>query len=382
MEKVKIYGAPTSRYEYFKFKLNNYLKDNHIEVEIEEVNDVEQLIKDKVESIPTLRINEHIDLSYNEKQGIEEFISEALQTIIQEYAPDKLTKILVPIDFSDVSLNAYIYAKEMLKESGGEINLLYVNHPSPIVINGVVIEDKFDKQDKMAQLDHIAQDKPFSAGIEIKEKHMSWVKPIYKEGLASDEIIDESEDVDMIVMGTTGENDALKKLMGSVSIKVASSAKCPVILIPRDASYSGINKIVYAYSPTNYDYKALEELEEMAHRFNASIYLVHVDDGTPYQEYDIKSYLEHMYDGLDFHHNIITADNVAYGINEFSEKIGADLIIVSKRKRSMLEKLFERSHTKSTILKSKIPVMVFHEDDHLCKCGGKCKTVENFKCKH
>lgn len=381
MDRIKIYGAPTSRYEYFKHKLQNYLKENDIDVAVEEVNNVEQLILDKVVSIPTLRINDHIDLSYNENQGIEQFIAEALETIVQEFAPEKVTRILVPTDFSDVSLNAYLYAKELIKSSEGIIDLLYVNHPSPIVINGVVIEDKFDKKEKLSQLKRIATTESIRFEDD-SEQHMQWIKPKYKEGLAAEEIIDESEHVDMIIMGTTGENDALKKLIGSVSVKVAEKAKCPVLLVPNDSTYKGIKKIVYAYSPTSYDYKSLEELEEMSLRFDAAVYLVHVDDGTPYQEYDIKSYLEHMYENLEFHHDIISADSVAFGINQYAEKIGADLIIVSKRKRNILEQLFEKSHTKSTILKTKIPVMVFHEDDHICKCGGKCKKIENFKCKH
>ena len=380
MNAVKIYGAPTSRFEYFKYKLTDYLEENGIDVTIEEINSIEKLIEDKVASVPTLRINEHIDLSYDDSESIETFIANSIHTIISEVAPEKLTKILVPIDFSDVSLNAFVYASEMAKDIRGEIDLLYVNHPSPVVVNGVVVEENFTKNDKIQQLENIAK-----TGIGEKEREyfdddLYWMKPVYKEGLAGDEILIASEDMDIIIMGSTGENNTLKKLIGSISNRVGANAHSPVILVPANCKYTGIDKIVFAYSPTGYDHKALKEVVSIARLYDAEIHLIHVDDGTPYEPYDINTYLTHMYEDINFHHQIISADTICYGITNYADQLEADLIIVSKKKKTLMERLFDKSQSKSTIMKSNIPVMVIHKEDKICKSVGKFKKEKDEDC--
>lgn len=382
MKSVKIYGKPTSQYEYFKYRLEEFLKRNEINIVVEEINSVDKIISDKIKSIPTLRINGEIDLNFNENDNIEDFIETATDIIISKYAHSTYSKLLVPIDFSEVSMNALQFAKDFARHESGFIELLYVNHPIPMVVNGIVIEDNFAKNDKIERLEKIASAHKAANNSSENGKTL-YISSQFLDGMASDIIIDKSKESSIVIMGSTGENDVLKKMMGSVSNRVADKAKCPVLLVPRGAKYKGVKKIVYAYSPTSYDHKAISALAEFGKKYNATIHLVHVgEEGSDYDPENLKLYLEHMHDGVDFVQGQIFAKNVAIGINQYAENLDADLIIISKKKRNIIEELFERSHSKPTILKANIPVMVFHYDDHACQCGGECDKVADTDCSH
>ena len=80
-----------------------------------------------------------------------------------------------------------------------------------------------------------------------------------------------SKSADLIVMGTTGLQDFLSKIIGSTSLEVANKAHCPVLLVPRDARWKRIDKIMYA---SNYDSttpKMVREITDFAVMINSLI---------------------------------------------------------------------------------------------------------------
>lgn len=367
---MKIYGAKTSRYEYFKYKLEHFLNKYKIDLEVKEIKDLNQIIEDKVLSIPTLRINAHDDIVFSEDKGIDDFINKSTESILKEFAPDLLTKVLVPIDFSDSSMNAFKYAMDYAGSIGSEIEILHVNHPSPLVVDGMVIVDKISSENQKHNLQRIIDQNRDQIKLSIGEREYTTMKYRHIDGFAADEIIASSATKDVIIMGSSGENTTAKKLLGSVSLKVSANAQCPVIFIPEGQKFQKFQKIVYAYSPTAYDQKVIKDIAELARKFDSTVHLVHVDDGSPYESYDIKAFVDHMYEDIDFVYKLIVADSISFGITHYAEQVSADLIILSKKKKNLLQKIMEKSKTRSTLLKSKIPVMVFHEDDHSLISGS------------
>jgi len=382
MAAVKIYGAETSRYEYFKYNLEQFLEKYNLQLQIEEIKDLNQIIKDKVLSIPTLRINAHVDIIFDEEKGIDRFISESTECILKEFAPNLLSKMLVPVDFSDSLMNALKYAIDFSKFIGSEIELFHVDHPSPLVVDGMVVVDKISKENQKYNLQRIIDQNREELRLRDSNDEFVAFKYTHKEGFAADEIIKLSEERDLVVMGTNGENTTAKKVLGSVSLKVSAKAHCPVIFVPEGKKFSGFKKIVYAYSPTSYDQKVIKDIADLARKFESTIHLVHVDDGAPFEAYDIKSYVAHMYDDIDFKYEVVEADSVSYGITHYAELVDADLIILSKKKKNLLEKILEGSQTKSTLLRASTAVMVFHNDDHGCLCGGACRQKPDSDCNH
>ena len=271
----------------------------------------------------------------------------------------------MPIDFSEPSLNAYQYSLDMAKTIGGTIDLIHIHHPAPVVIDGVVIVDEFTSKNRKEALKKIALDSNMSSNRKHQgSEELAFVNPIYLEGLAGDEIVSRSEKMDFIVIGLTGTNEALKMLLGSVSTKVSSQAKCPVILVPDDHKFQPIKKIVFGHSKTSYDGETINRLAALAKVFGAELYFVHVKDGSDYDTSEINAYMEHMLPDIKFSFDIIEAENIGMGINNYAHDIGAQLIVVAKKKKNIIDKIFSKSQSKSAAANAIMPIMILHKEDH------------------
>jgi universal stress protein A len=142
-----------------------------------------------------------------------------------------IQNILLPTDFSNLSLSAARYAIDIAKQYGAKIHFLNVLEKTPpiLAIRSLDLsEDKIIKtieEDARSSLnkalDTINRDK----GVEII--------PVIQKGIDFEIIIDyaESNKIDLIVIATHGRTGILHTLLGSVAEKVIRYAKCPVLVI-------------------------------------------------------------------------------------------------------------------------------------------------------
>jgi len=139
-------------------------------------------------------------------------------------------KILVPIDFSDYSLQALKYASEFAKLYKSKILLVYVVepviYPPDLSIGQIALPTLSYQIDEKAkeELGRVAREN-IPADIEVI--------PIVKLGKPYLEIIDlaKSEDVDLIIISTHGHTGVEQILFGSTADKVVRKAPCPVLTL-------------------------------------------------------------------------------------------------------------------------------------------------------
>lgn len=140
-------------------------------------------------------------------------------------------KILVPTDGSEFIKYAIDVALDLAKLSGGKITALYVLDKSlyansPMDTAVVNVYDTLEKEGKNA-ISYV-MNKGYEIGVEVEEK--------LADGVPSKVILQESENFDIIVMGTLGRTGISKLLMGSVAEKVVQNAKCPVLVVKSPAA--------------------------------------------------------------------------------------------------------------------------------------------------
>ncbi|MES2170025.1 MAG: universal stress protein [Actinomycetota bacterium] len=63
-----------------------------------------------------------------------------------------------------------------------------------------------------------------------------WVTVVAKLGPAGPALVDESENASLLVVGTRGHGAVGRLLLGSVSTHCAERSKCPVLVVPGNAS--------------------------------------------------------------------------------------------------------------------------------------------------
>lgn len=143
----------------------------------------------------------------------------------------KIKNILLPTDFSKISLSAAEYAVVLAEHFGAKIHLLHVLDKTPPIlairaldlskekiIESIEKDAKMSLQECLAKINH-------NKDIEI---HL-----VIRKGVDYEEIIKFAKDkkIDVIVIATHGRTGILHTLMGSVAEKVVRYSKTPVLVI-------------------------------------------------------------------------------------------------------------------------------------------------------
>ena len=139
-------------------------------------------------------------------------------------------KVLVPLDFSDPSLQALQYARRFAAPSQAELVLLYVIEPVAYPAElGVVIN-----------LDADLAERALGELEKLRHQHLSdypATRSLVRSGVADAEIITTAKDehADLIVIGTHGFSGLKHFLLGSTAERVVRDAPCPVLTVRHHA---------------------------------------------------------------------------------------------------------------------------------------------------
>ena len=190
-----------------------------------------------------------------------------------------LDKILVPVDFSDRSVAAVRYARNLACHFHAELILAHVlpsiaYEMGGFEFGGVVLADGF--QDRLAE--SRAELDQFLAAELIGLK----VCRIVLEGDPARKIVEyaHASEVKLIVMPTRGYGPFRRFLLGSVTAKVLHDADCPVLTcvhMEEAGEFEAVRptKIVCAVDMGPQSAKALGWADQLAQEFHAELVLVH-----------------------------------------------------------------------------------------------------------
>ena len=136
-------------------------------------------------------------------------------------------KILVPTDGSEFAKKAQRHALFLAKVSGAEIVAVSVTENN--FVNGLPLDDEIYQlnqvlnersEENLKDFDKLNED-------DVKINH------VIREGSPAKVILEvaNEEQVDLIVMGSSGKSGFDRFIMGSVADKVVNSAKCAVLVV-------------------------------------------------------------------------------------------------------------------------------------------------------
>ena len=383
MIKLRLYGQPTSTYEYAKMRVLQEVQKAGVDYELTEINDVNDFIDEGIKSVPTFKVNGSLEINYTKNSDLDKFVRSTVESILKHEDYGKMTKIVVPIDFSKSSENALKYAYQLAKVQNKVIKLLHAYHPVSVDIDGVSIIDPHVENIKRKQLKQLSYKKK---QLEELDSTLPYVDEEFKVGFAVEEIVELSNDdhTDMIVMGSTGRGSAMKKWFGSVSLEVLKKAKAPVLIVPPSAEFKGINNVLYATDNPMVDSVVLEMLSEIIKPFDIKLHLVHVKDqkASASDHVNILRLLESFYKKDQLAYSEVSGDDIANTIDVYARHHKIDLIVMTRKKRTLLEGLLKPSVTTKMAIHTTLPLLVFHEGVKVCNCGGACKkkTQESPTC--
>lgn len=139
----------------------------------------------------------------------------------------KLERILVPIDFSEMSREALASADNLASQVGGRLTLLHVHEVTEV---RPVDYAYADTPESTAELQKALEEHLASWAKECKTPADRISASIVR-GSATDEIIGASKNHDIIVMRTHGRSGVSRFMLGSVAERVVRGAACSVFIL-------------------------------------------------------------------------------------------------------------------------------------------------------
>lgn len=266
-----------------------------------------------------------------------------------------MKKIIIPIDFSDTSLNAARYAIEMAKDiPGANITLYYVY--SNISFSALTSKDAFSRQMVSEAALKILKDK-----LDNEFDSISYVAESgsFVENLANYVL---GNHIDLVVMGITGSSKIAQVFMGTNTLNVIRNISCSVMIIPPEAKYTGLKRVVFTS-----DFKDVARttpfvaIKKILDTFKPKLDILNVDSEhfvelTP--EFKIeKENMEDKLSGYNPEFSFLRSYDFLEGISSFVETRKINAIITVPRKHTLFNQFFVTSSTKKLAYHSTVPII-------------------------
>ncbi len=341
------------------FKL--HLNRAKLDYTISEINNVDEFIKFKLTSVPAIKVNDDTVFTIK-SNGI---FNKSLRTIIRRTLAKAnfgaMSKILIPIDFSNNATNAFYYGHRLASEYEAVIKVLYSSIPQATDISEAVIMEKESETSKQKELDDFVFNADMDWGGDLLKTAL--VEKRFKIGFPAETILNEiKESIPDFIIMASNSNTRAQNYIGSVTSAIISHSTCSVLVVPPEGRYTGIKHILFAIDKVNLDIKCSFQLIQFAIKFNATIHLIHVlkprQDDTSYELIEV---IKQRYPKSKLILKTINSMHIVLSLNEYAITNDIDMIAMSKEKEEPTKKFLSKSITKDMIRQSKIPVFVIKE---------------------
>jgi nucleotide-binding universal stress UspA family protein len=136
----------------------------------------------------------------------------------------RITNVLCPVDFSEISQHALDHAAAIARWNGARLTMLYVFPNLPVLDLPPLVLEAADRERLIGKMRHMAG--PVSdVSIDVRVQQAGY---IHEEILAQLE----ATEADLLVLGTHGRSGFQRLFLGSVTEKVIRKARCPTLVVP------------------------------------------------------------------------------------------------------------------------------------------------------
>lgn len=275
-----------------------------------------------------------------------------------------IDKILVPTDFSPLSLSALHYAAALSKRSNAEIILYHVieTYYQNSFLDEIINIDKLIEEAVNKKMQEIKSNNMDLWGIKITAKVGKG--KIYKEITK----FQNENDIDLIIMGTNGnvEKDTKQKhVLGSNALRIVSGVKVPVITFREKLDEIRLKNIVLPLDITKETEQKVLSAMKLGKIFDSTLHLISIStyfDQLRFKNSYLKEQLEKIAArvedaGIKVKTKMIRQENVANAVLEYSSQVDADLLMIMTQEEVKESDFYKLgSSARKIIGESKTPV--------------------------
>jgi nucleotide-binding universal stress UspA family protein len=259
-------------------------------------------------------------------------------------------RIIIPVDFSETSLNAARYAASMLAWNESATAVLYHNY-----------ETENDQDISLFYLESLK-----------REFLKAGVRQVQCEHEMGGDLIENISRMahtlraTLVLMGITGKSALRQVMFGSNTLKLIDKNLYPVMIIPPDAVFKGASKVAFATDYRNVELSTPSQLiGSVLKLLDPKLHIVHVSKEAvsqlPPALQAEKDKIDQMFDGFKKEFYFIAREDFYEALDQFINEQDIDILVTVPKHPSNSSSLFRTSHTKKLAYHSHIPILAAHQ---------------------
>lgn len=274
-------------------------------------------------------------------------------------------KIVVGIDFSDCSINAFEHAITVAQKAKSGIVMVWVNHLD-------YSKEVFSTEPK--QIVNEVKNR-FDALVETYGKKL-WGFPleyrirkgkVYKEVSA----VADEEEAFLVIIGTHGSSGFEEFWIGSNANRLVSTSKVPVVSIRGGIDIAkDMKTIVMPFDSTKVTRQKLPMTTLLAKYFNSEVHILGIYTSTLDDlRFRINNYVVQAEDyfkenNVKYKIKFVEADNITEATIEYAKEINANLISIMTEQETSTANLWMGPYAAQMVNHSPIPVLSIHPEKY------------------
>ncbi len=276
-----------------------------------------------------------------------------------------MKNFIVPVDFTESSIQTTLIAAQLAAQvQGGTLTLYNVYEAIAAGIDGTPLTDDTDARRKITELAFQnlktrIQDLQPSVDVEyFEEEGTSLVSNLEK--------FAQQRSADFIVVGVSEGTGMEHFLLGTTAIDVAKRNICPVIIVPPNAIYKGVKRVLFA---SNYKEVTattpIREIRSLLSLFGSEVHVVHIyqnpEEGSQAELKTATVQLREMLIEFSPQFHVLDETDFIGTIGRLVEEKDIDLILTVPHTHGFFSNLFSAGHTKKLVYESRVPVVAIHD---------------------
>lgn len=278
------------------------------------------------------------------------------------FPASSMNTILIPVDYSLASFNAFHYALEIAGQFSSRVILYHASKTTGAgvgMMNNPKFKPNVGAQQYLEELEysvppHIARH------IEL-ELHTDDNTPV--DGILN---MCKRFKPSLMVMGMKNRGMIEGMLIGSTVSRMLSKYICPVMVVPERRQYRPIRNIAYGTTFDKKEHTTIDRLLEFAFLNEALIHCVHIETKHDQQSQTVKKKQRVLKDHYrdDIILNQIRVETFSHtsameGLVDYAGVYEVDVLAIQTRHRGFWAELFNPGLCKRLVFHTEIPLLIF-----------------------
>ena len=264
----------------------------------------------------------------------------------------KIKNMLIPTDFSAKINGIFPYVRDLAQNLNAQITALNINDD---FLKTLTKEDEMELQKNIETLFNNAVNNP--SGTEKTPVKVKILRGPFHQFMPS-------KKGDLLVINQAELGVFLSKMMNISLFKTSHKTNCPVLLVPQNASWSPIERILFANDVETITPAMVRTISDFAEQFDAVVHLVHVAENDKKSEGFTKKKWDDLYHkaaaSSPFVLHKINGSNTVQNLKKYVQKHRINLTTFVNKQRHFWHELLQPKINQTAAFSTGLPTMIMH----------------------